>query len=406
LAAGTDQGHATRDARCDRLALQQHRHAVEPHARTGGGAHAGGRRATRQGHATAADPGPGRKARAGIAIRAERLQAGARRLRSGEVQHRAEFRQREPGDPGGRARAAEQAEEGAAARAGVHRLARGRGRPAIPLRAVDRSTRALPGRPGAWPGYPRAGPDESPAAANGERMSAAAGDTTRDTTLSAEEGELREALIAYCRLTPEAVEQIDETMRGTQLSFCDAAVHVGLVTEGEAAQAQAWVHAAISRRNSSIVETALRRHGSTKSIAVRHSLMGRPGNRLQAACDADNPHAEQLRALRTELLLLAEGGRDASCLAIISPCSHEGRSQLAAELAVAFSQLGQRTLLIDADLRRPTLHSLFGVEVQWGLAQSLAFGEPPHLIGVEGLPFLTVLPAGPRVSNPLELLSG
>ena len=237
-------------------------------------------------------------------------------------------------------------------------------------------------------------------------MSAAAGDTTRDTTLSAEEGELREALIAYCRLTPEAVEQIDETMRGTQLSFCDAAVHVGLVTEGEAAQAQSWVHAAISRRNSSIVETALRRHGSTKSIAVRHSLMGRPGNRLQAACDADNPHAEQLRALRTELLLLAEGGRDASCLAIISPCSHEGRSQLAAELAVAFSQLGQRTLLIDADLRRPTLHSLFGVEVQWGLAQSLAFGEPPHLIGVEGLPFLTVLPSGPRVPNPLELLSG
>jgi len=227
-----------------------------------------------------------------------------------------------------------------------------------------------------------------------------------DTVVSADAAELREALIAYCRLSPEAVEQIDESMRGSQLNFCDAAVHVGLVTEGEAAEAQAWVRAAVSRRNSNIVETALRRHGSSKSIAVRHSLMGRPGNRLQAACDADNPHAERLRALRTELLLLAEGGRDASCLAVISPCSHEGRSQLAAELAVAFSQLGQRTLLIDADLRRPTLHSLFGVEVQWGLAQSLAFGEPPHLIGVEGLPFLTVLPAGPRVSNPLELLSG
>ncbi|HEY7930020.1 MAG TPA: CpsD/CapB family tyrosine-protein kinase [Steroidobacteraceae bacterium] len=227
-----------------------------------------------------------------------------------------------------------------------------------------------------------------------------------DTLLGAEEGELREALIAYCRLSAEAVEQIDETTRGTQLNFCEAAVHSGLVTEGEAAEARAWVRAAISRRNSNIVETALRRHGSSKSIAVRHSLMGRPGNRLQAACDADNPHAERLRALRTELLLLAEGGRDASCIAIMSPCSHEGRSQLAAELAVAFSQLGQRTLLIDADLRRPTLHSLFGVEVQWGLAQALAFGEPPHLIGVEGLPFLTVLPSGPRVSNPLELLSG
>jgi protein-tyrosine kinase len=227
-----------------------------------------------------------------------------------------------------------------------------------------------------------------------------------DTVLPAEESELREALIAYCRLSAEAVEQIDDAARGMQLSFCDAAVHVGLVTEGEAAEARAWVRAAIGRRNSNIVETALRRRGTSKSIAVRHSLMGRPGNRLQAVCDADNPHAERLRALRTELLLLAESGRDASCIAVMSPCSHEGRSQLAAELAVVFSQLGQRTLLIDADLRRPTLHSLFGVEVQWGLAQSLAFGEPPHLIGVEGLPFLTVLPSGPRVSNPLELLSG
>ncbi|HEX4049378.1 MAG TPA: CpsD/CapB family tyrosine-protein kinase [Steroidobacteraceae bacterium] len=227
-----------------------------------------------------------------------------------------------------------------------------------------------------------------------------------ETAISADASELREALIAFCRLSPEAVEQIDEATRGTHLNFCDAAVHVGLVTENEAAETQAWVRAAISRRNSNIVETALRRHGTSKSIAVRHSLMGRPGNRLHAACDADNPHAERLRALRTELLLLTEGGRDASCLAVVSPCSHEGRSQLAAELAVAFSQLSQRTLLIDADLRRPTLHSLFGVEVQWGLAQALAFGEPPHLIGVEGLPYLTVLPAGPRVSNPLELLSG
>jgi receptor protein-tyrosine kinase len=227
-----------------------------------------------------------------------------------------------------------------------------------------------------------------------------------DPVVSTEDSELREALIAYCRLPAEAVEQIDETVRGTQLNFCEAAVHSGLVTEGEAAEAQAWVRSAMQRRNSNIVETALRRHSHSKSVAVRHSLMGRPGSRLQAACDADNPHAERLRALRTELMLLADGGRDASCIAIMSPCSHEGRSQLAAELAIAFSQLSQRTLLIDADLRRPTLHSLFGVEVQWGLAQSLAFGEPPHLIGVEGLPFLTVLPSGPRVPNALELLSG
>ena len=224
--------------------------------------------------------------------------------------------------------------------------------------------------------------------------------------ISPEDSELREALIAYCRLSVEAVEQIDEAARVSKTSFHDAAVHTGLVTEGEAAETRDWVRASFARRNANVVETALRRQSRSKNVAVRHSLMGRPSNRLRAACDADNPHAERLRALRTELLLLAGGGREANCIAVISPCAHEGRSQLAAELAVAFSQLGQRTLLIDADLRRPTLHSLFGVEVQWGLAQALAFGEPPHLIGVEGLPFLTVLPSGPRVPNALELLSG
>lgn len=227
-----------------------------------------------------------------------------------------------------------------------------------------------------------------------------------DEVLSGDDDELREALIAYCRLPSEAVEQISEGMRAMHLSFSDAAVHVGLVTEKEAAEAQAWVRASMARRNSNVIETALRRKSSSQSVAVRHSFIGKLSSRLIPAYDPSNPHSEQIRALRTELLLLNEAGRQANCLAILSPCSGEGRSQLAAELAIALSQLGRRTLLVDADLRNPTQHLLFGAEVQWGLAQSLAYGEPPHLIGVEGMPFLTVLPSGPRVSNPLELISG
>jgi protein-tyrosine kinase len=225
---------------------------------------------------------------------------------------------------------------------------------------------------------------------------------------AADQEELREALIAYCRLSSEAVEQIDESMRATHLSFSDAAVHVGLVTEKESAEAQAWVRNSQARRHSNIIETAVRRQGlgHGQSVAIRHTLIGKPCSRLLPACDPSNPHSERLRALRTELLLLNESGREACCIAVLSPCPHEGRSQLAAELAIAFSQLGRRTLLIDADLRRPSQHALFGAEVQWGLAQSLAFGGPPHLIGIEGLPFLTVLPAGPRALNPAELISG
>ena len=227
-----------------------------------------------------------------------------------------------------------------------------------------------------------------------------------DELLKGDEEELREALIAYCRLPSEAIEHINQAVHATHLSFSDAAVHIGLVTEKEAAEAAAWVRASIARRNPHVIETALRRQNSAQNLTVRHSLIGKPSSRLLPAFDPGNPHSEQIRALRTELQLLNEPGRQASCLAILSSQSGEGRSQLAAELAIAFSQLGRRTLLVDADLRNPSQHLLFGADVQWGLAQSLAYGEPPHLIGVESLPFLTVLPSGPRVSNPLELISG
>jgi receptor protein-tyrosine kinase len=222
--------------------------------------------------------------------------------------------------------------------------------------------------------------------------------------VATEQDEIREALIAYCRLSGEAIERVQEMMLETHDSFSDAAQRAGIVTPSEAAEAAAWARATLARRRSNIIETAL--HRQSRSLTLRHQLYGKLSNRLLAAIDVNQPHSEQLRALRTELLLLNETGHRAQCLAVVSPGYREGRSQLAAELAIAFAQLGRSTLLVDADLRNPTQHLLFGTDVQWGLAQSLATGEPPHLIAVEGLPFLTVLPSGPRVSNPLELICG
>ena len=92
-------------------------------------------------------------------------------------------------------------------------------------------------------------------------------------------------------------------------------------------------------------------------------------------------------------------------VALVSPGRGEGRSQLCAELAIAFAQLGRRTLLVDADLRHPRQHVLFTAENQWGLAQTLALGEAAYLHAVEGLPELAVLTSGTIAPNPLELVS-
>lgn len=127
--------------------------------------------------------------------------------------------------------------------------------------------------------------------------------------------------------------------------------------------------------------------------------------RLTTQHDPRDPHRETLRALRTELLLRRASLDRADVVALLSPCAGEGRSQLAAELAIAFAQTGHRTLLVDADLRRPQQHLLFGVPHSRGLSQAIEFDEPPLLQPIKGLARLSLLIAGDVPGDPLELLS-
>jgi capsular exopolysaccharide synthesis family protein len=91
---------------------------------------------------------------------------------------------------------------------------------------------------------------------------------------------------------------------------------------------------------------------------------------------------------------------------VVSPDRREGRSLAAANLAITFAQLGQRTLLIDADLRQPSLHTLFDVRQRLGLSDLLAgrLGEQA-VTGIDGLARLCLMPAGTVPPNPQELLA-
>jgi len=118
---------------------------------------------------------------------------------------------------------------------------------------------------------------------------------------------------------------------------------------------------------------------------------------------------ENLRAVRSQLMLrwfnTAPGHK---VLAVLSPGRREGRSFVAANLAIVFAQQGQRTLLIDADLRGPTLRSqqaLFKLSNSTGLSGLLASRAGLEAaLRVQGLPDLAVLPAGTIPPNPQELL--
>ena len=128
---------------------------------------------------------------------------------------------------------------------------------------------------------------------------------------------------------------------------------------------------------------------------------------LIAAHQPNHVRTEQLRELRTQLLLRwldpAAGRR---ILAITSPNKGDGRSYLAANLAVVFSQLGIRTLLIDADLRNPRQHLIFNVPDRLGLSTVLSGRAGSNaIVPVPGCAKLSLLPTGAPPPNPQELLS-
>ena len=120
--------------------------------------------------------------------------------------------------------------------------------------------------------------------------------------------------------------------------------------------------------------------------------------------DELHPSVEPLRALRTRLLIRRAGlGGQPRALAIVSPGSCEGRSFLAANLAVLFAQLGMNTLLIDADLRAPRQSRIFNIPDRMGLTSVLS-GRAAGEVQLPAFGPLSVMPAGPLPPNPQELL--
>jgi protein-tyrosine kinase len=131
------------------------------------------------------------------------------------------------------------------------------------------------------------------------------------------------------------------------------------------------------------------------------------GSELIAAREPNGAAVEHLRALRSQLMLRwFENDARHAALAIVSPGAGEGRSYIAANLAVLFSQLGKRTLLIDADLRKPRQHRIFGLPGRVGLSAVLSGRAGWEAVNeIRSLPDLWVLPAGALPPNPQELLA-
>ena len=122
--------------------------------------------------------------------------------------------------------------------------------------------------------------------------------------------------------------------------------------------------------------------------------------------DPKGSAAESIRLLRTNVEF-ASASRELVSIGVTSTNPGEGKSTVAANLAVTLAQAGFETALIDADLRRPTQHRIFGLTNDRGLSTLLTYHDRAWAWGAHDtmLPNLHVVPAGPLPPNPADLLS-
>jgi protein-tyrosine kinase len=188
-------------------------------------------------------------------------------------------------------------------------------------------------------------------------------------------------------LTVENAHRIIELQREKKIRFGEAAQALGLISEGDIRYALSYQY---------------------KYPYLPCSSQKLTNEELVAAYKPFSHEVDQLRAIRSRLMLQwFSREKEHAMLAIVSADRAEGASYLAANLAIVFAQMGERTLLIDADMRAPRQHSLFQLKNQLGFSSLLAERSDlaSAIMRISYIDNLDVLPAGPRPPNPQELLN-
>lgn len=122
--------------------------------------------------------------------------------------------------------------------------------------------------------------------------------------------------------------------------------------------------------------------------------------------DPSSPVAEQYRTIRTNLQFASSVDRKLQTIVITSSGPGEGKSTTSANLAVVFANSGSRVLLIDADMRKPTVYKTFQISNATGLSTVLSTEK--SVVGTAqstGIDNLSILTSGPKPPNPSELLN-
>lgn len=134
------------------------------------------------------------------------------------------------------------------------------------------------------------------------------------------------------------------------------------------------------------------------------NTLGNSQRSLITYVDPKSPISEQYRTIRTNIEFSSVDA-EIQTLMITSPGPAEGKSTTAANLAVVFAQQAKKVLLVDTDLRKPTVHYTFNQNNTYGLTSVLSKQKAlSDAVNLTDQPYLSVLTSGPIPPNPAELL--
>ena len=198
---------------------------------------------------------------------------------------------------------------------------------------------------------------------------------------------IRDALLRLGYLSEDQTARVVAHQRERGLDFDQSALELGFITTDDLDRAREQLISSLALQDTG------RRAVSDELIVVNDPMCLR---------------SEAIRLLRTQIIAqhIRAGRRG---LAFVSPVDGTGCSYLAANLAASLSQVGTKTLIVDANMRSPRLDQIFGLDANApGLSSflSLQVPRPERVVHANVLPNLSVITAGPPVSRPQELLSG
>lgn len=199
--------------------------------------------------------------------------------------------------------------------------------------------------------------------------------------------QIESELVQLARLTEAQIAAVHEEQRRSGASFVEAMIALNLMSREK-------LMSALSKRyNYPILHPAGEGRNFSRSLVVGYEPFG--------------PSAEQFRSIRAALVATGVDSGAVRSIAIIAPRENVGASYCAANLALAFAQMSVVTLLVDANLRRPSIGPVFGFAPgSEGLSEMLQNGLRRSAIHRNVISGLSVLTAGAPPPNPQELLSG